>query len=234
MQITSVENKQVKALAKLNQKKYRKLTNTYLIFGENSLTEGLKMDKIKQIITTNLDYEHDLIAVMHVDDRVMEKISMTKPAPKYCAVANFSFNEEFSAKKVLVLDDLQDPGNVGTILRTARALGIKDVFLSNDTVDVFNPRVVKAMQGIEFHLNFYRGKTVTFLENLSIPIITTFLDEPNELEQKLNEFALVIGNEGNGITSEVKDLDHVNAKIEIDFESINVAVATGIILYKLS
>lgn len=234
MQITSVENKQVKALTKLNQKKYRKVTNTYLIFGENSLSEGLKMGKVKQIITTNLDYENSLVEVMYVDDRVMEKISMTKPAPKFCAVASFEFQDNFKAEKVLVLDDLQDPGNVGTILRTARALGIKDVFLSNDTVDVFNPRVVKAMQGIEFHLNFYRGKTIEFLSGLDLPIITTFLDEENELEQKLNEFALVIGNEGNGISTEVKSLEHINAKIEIDFESINVAVATGIILYKLS
>ncbi len=234
MQITSVENRQVKALAKLNQKKYRKQSNTYLIFGQNSLDEGLKVNKVSEIITTDLDYTNEQVNVMYVDDRVMEKISMTKPAPRFVGVANFEFKDKFKAKKVLVLDDLQDPGNVGTILRTARALGIKDVFLSNDTVDVFNPRVVKAMQGIEFHLNFYRGVTMDFLSQVKLPIITTFLDEENELEQKIDEFALVIGNEGNGISAEVKTLEHINAKLEIDFESINVAVATAIVLYKLS
>ncbi len=234
MQITSLDNKQVKNLAKLHQKKYRKQTNTYMIFGANSLVEGLKENKIELIITTDVDYEHDEVEVMYVDDRVMEKVTNTKPAPKLAAVAKYEYDDRFSSSKVLVLDDLQDPGNVGTILRTARALGIKDVFISNNTVDIYNPKVVKAMQGIEFHINFYQGDTVEFLSELEIPIITTFLDEENEIESSLDEYALVIGNEGNGISQEVKKLPHQNCKIEIDFESINVAVATGIILYKLN
>ncbi len=234
MQITSLDNKQVKNLTKLQQKKYRKLTNTYLIFGANSLVEGLKKNKIELIITTDIDYENNDVEVMYVDDRVMEKITDTKPAPRIAAVAKYEYDDRFSSSKVLVLDDLQDPGNVGTILRTARALGIKDVFISNNTVDIFNPKVVKAMQGIEFHINFYQGETIDFLNELEIPIITTFLDEENEIENKVPEYALVIGNEGNGINPAIKELAHQNCKIEIDFESINVAVATGIILYKLN
>lgn len=234
MEITSLDNKQVKMLTKLQQKKYRKQTGTYMIFGFNSLAEGLKHDKVELIITTDLDYVHDEIEIMYVDNRVMEKITNTKPAPKVAAVVKYEYDDRFSSSKVLVLDDLQDPGNVGTILRTARALGIKDVFISNNTVDIFNPKVVKAMQGIEFHLKFYQGNTIEFLENLEIPIITTFLDEENEIETKQSEFALVIGNEGNGINPKIKELVHKNCKIDIDFESINVAVATGIILYKLN
>ncbi len=234
MVIESLDNKQVKKIAKLQQKKYRKQEGKYLIFGENSLTEGLKTDRLELIITTDMDYHHDEIEVMYVDYRVMEKITATKPAPKIAAVAKFEYDDRFSSSKILVLDDLQDPGNVGTILRTARALGIKDVFISNNTVDVFNPKVVKAMQGIEFHLNFYQGETYDFLKDLEIPIITTFLDEENEVNSSLDSYALVIGNEGNGISQEIKDLKHQNCKIEIDFESINVAVATGIILYKLN
>lgn len=234
MQITSLDNKQVKNLAKLQQKKYRKQTNTYMIFGHNSLAEGLKQKQIELIVTMDMDYEHSEIEVMYVDERVMEKITNTKPAPKVCAVAKYEYDDRFSSSKILVLDDLQDPGNVGTILRTARALGIKDVFISNNTVDIYNPKVVKAMQGIEFHINFYQGDTVEFLKTLEIPIITTFLDEENEIESSQNHFALIIGNEGNGISKEVKTLAHQNCKIDIDFESINVAVATGIILYKLN
>ncbi len=234
MQITSVENKTVKELTKLHQKKYRKQSNTYLIFGINSLNEGLAKKMIKQIITTDLEYENNDVKVIYVNEHVMEKITKTKPAPRFCAEAIMTQNQELISEKILVLDDLQDPGNVGTILRTARALGIKQVFVSNQTVDIYNPKVVKAMQGIEFHLRFIKGETIDFLKEVDLPIITTFLDEANEITEKCEKFALVIGNEGSGINPEVKTIKHKNCKIEIDFESINVAVATGIILYKLS
>lgn len=234
MQITSVENKTVKELTKLHQKKYRKQSDTYLIFGTNSLSEGLAKKMIKQIITTDLEYENDDVKVIYVNEHVMEKITKTKPAPRFCAEAIMAQTQNLNTDRILVLDDLQDPGNVGTILRTARALGIKQVFVSNQTVDIYNPKVVKAMQGIEFHLCFIKGETIDFLKEIDLPIITTFLDEANEIGEKCEKFALVIGNEGSGINPDVKALNHKNCKIEIDFESINVAVATGIILYKLS
>ncbi len=234
MEITSLENKKIKRLAKLHQKKFRKQEGTYLIFGENSLNEGLKKELIKTIITTDNTYENEYVEVLYVPEYIMEKITKTKPAPRFCAEAKIQPSAKLTSCKVLVLDDLQDPGNVGTILRTARALGIKQIFLSNNSVDIYNPKVVKAMQGIEFHLEFIKGDTYSFLANINLPIITTFLDEPNAVSSKLNEFALVIGNEGNGINPQIKELDHQNCKIDIDFESINVAVATGIILYTIN
>ncbi len=234
MEITSLENKKIKRLAKLHQKKFRKEEGTYLIFGENSLNEGLKKERIKTIITTDDTYENYQIEVLYVPEYIMEKVAKTKPAPRFCAEAKIQAPVSLTSSKVLVLDDLQDPGNVGTILRTARALGVKQVFVSNNTVDIYNPKVVKAMQGIEFHLEFIKGDTYSFLANVNLPIITTFLDEPNTLNNKLSEFALVIGNEGNGINPKIKELEHQNCKIEIDFESINVAVATGIILYTIN
>ncbi len=234
MQITSLDNKVIKNLTKLHQKKFRKQKNSYLIFGENSLIEGLKKNRIKRILTIDETYENTQVEVLYVTEQIMEKVTKTKPAPKICAEAKFEVETEIGFDKILVLDELQDPGNVGTILRTARALGIKQVFLSENTVDIYNPKVVKAMQGIEFHLKFIKGNTYDFLSKIDLPIITTFLDEENQIDHKLDKYALVIGNEGNGINPEIKNLEHQNFKIEIDFESINVAVATGIMLYKLN
>jgi TrmH family RNA methyltransferase len=128
--------------------------------------------------------------------------------------------------------DIQDPGNMGTILRNAKAFGYNDVVISHDCVDIYNEKVLKSSMGVIFYLNIYSCNVYQYLLDDKRSIITTFLDEPNNAPVVLKH-NLVLGNEGHGIDLEIKDLKHSNYVIDIEFESLNVAVASGIIMNEL-
>lgn len=232
MQIQSLQNKRIIELSKLNKKKYRDLSGTYLVFNDNIIKEAIAKDMLLTIITTDIDYD-SIHEVLYVTHEIMDKLCDVKPSPKTIAHVKMGNNQAFSDERVLVIDELQDPGNLGTILRTACALGINNIFLGDGCVDVYNPKVVRSMQGVEFHLNFKYGDVYEYLSTSKLPIITTFLDEDNQVEGKLKSFNLVIGNEGRGINPKIKELSHLNKKIKIEFESLNVAIATAIILNEI-
>jgi len=228
MIINSLGNKRVIEYSKLNQKKYREKKQQYIIVGSNAIKEA---KNIIIEITTNPEYKSDN-EIMYVNDEVMEKITNQKPAAKNAAVVKIEENK-FSNGSVIVIDKIQDPGNLGTIIRTAYAFGINNIFIGEGTVDLYNPKVVSAMQGVQFQVNFRFGEILDYLLNSELQIITTFLDE--ETEEKFDaKFNLVLGNEGNGIQKKVKELKHKNIKIDIKFESLNVAVASGIIIKDLT
>jgi TrmH family RNA methyltransferase len=232
MLIQSLQNKKIIELSKLHKKKYRDQSLSYLVFNDNIINEAIAKGMLHTIVTTDLNYksEHE---VLYVTEEIMNKLCDVKPVPKTIAQVKINKESEFDSERVLVIDELQDPGNLGTILRTACALGINNIFFGNGSVDVYNPKVVRSMQGVEFHLNFKYGDVYEYLSTSTIPIVTTFLDENNEVNGTLKSFNLVIGNEGRGINPEIKKLKHLNKKIEIEFESLNVAIATAIILNEI-
>jgi TrmH family RNA methyltransferase len=232
MLIQSLQNKRIIELSKLSKKKYRDQSKSYLVFNDNIIKEAIVKDMLLTIITTDNNYESDY-EVLYVTDEIMNKLCDVKPNPKTIAQVKMDDSNKFNSKRVLVIDELQDPGNLGTILRTACALGINNIFIGDGSVDVYNPKVVRSMQGVEFHLNFKYGDVYEYLLSSSIPIVTTFLDEENQVNGKLKEFNLVIGNEGRGINPKIKELNHLNKKIDIEFESLNVAIATAIILNEI-
>ena len=160
MIINSLGNKKVIEFSKLSKKKYREQNSEYLIIGMNAIGEA---KNIKCEITTNSDYKSKN-EIMLVNEEVMEKITGQKPAPTNAAIVRIN-TSEFSKGSVIVLDEIQDPGNLGTIIRTAFAFGIDNIFVGNGTVDVYNPKVVSAMQGVQFHVNFKFGDVISYLEN---------------------------------------------------------------------
>ena len=152
MYISSVNNEFIKETAKLNNKKYRDLTNTFLIEGEHLVKEAKKNNLIKTIIVLeDFQYETDLNKVI-VTKEVMKKLSDNPSIPKIMAIV---YKKECTriGNKVLILDRLQDPGNLGTIIRSAVAFGFNTLILSDDTVDLYNPKVIRSTQGMLFNIN---------------------------------------------------------------------------------
>ena len=151
-------------------------------------------------------------------------------------------NDDVIGERILVLDNVQDPGNLGTIIRSALAFNVSTIILSENTVDLYNPKVLRATQGMLFHMNIISRDVVNWLSTiapLGIPIYGTKVDggfDPRKLSKtEKKKFVLIVGNEGNGVSSRVLDLCSKNLCIptNIRVESLNVAVATSILLYEL-
>lgn len=142
---------------------------------------------------------------------------------------------------VLILDGLQDPGNLGTIIRSAVAFNVDTIILSKDTVDLYNPKVVRSTQGMNFHINIIRRDLeheINALKEKGYTVYSTdVINGKNIKNVKVNgKYAIIMGNEGNGVRENIKNLsdEKLYIKMNNDCESLNVGVATSIILYEFS
>lgn len=240
--IRSKSNNTVKQIKKLQQKKYR--TSSYLIEGWHLLEEAVK---------AGASIEHVLVLEEYVD-RVsqLEKVTVVSPeiiqdltdskSPQgvvaQLALPSQKLSDQL-AGKYLVLEDVQDPGNVGTIIRTADAAGFDGVFLTDKSADIYNMKVLRSMQGSHFHLPIYRlpiEDILSTLKNNQVEILATTLSSQSvDYRQVLPKasFALVMGNEGQGISDfvseEADQLVHITMPGQA--ESLNVAIAAGILVF---
>ena len=240
MQITSVDNSKIKELVKLKQKKYRDSTNLFIIETEKLIYEAYKKNIIKEIYKlTEYDLNLD-IDTYNVTDNVMNKISDLSSS-KVLAVCHKQDNNNLEGTKYLILDDIQDPGNLGTILRSALAFNIDTVILSSYTCDLYNSKALLAAKGATFNLNIIRCDLIEIIKKLkekNITVLGTNVENGitlNNINIKDN-YALVIGNEGNGVSKEILNLCDKTIYIDTnnDSESLNVAMASSIILYELN
>lgn len=241
MVITSLDNDNVKKWKKLCKKKYRDEFGIYLVEGEHLVEEAYKsgvLDKV--IVLDGEDYSYDNI--VYVSYEVMKAISSLDTPNKIMGVCKKKENIEIVGKKFLLLDGIQDPGNLGTIVRSAVAFNIDTIILSDDTVDLYNPKVLRSTQGMIFHTNIFSYDIVAFINILKSMGITVYgTDVNNGIDARelsdldKTSFALVMGNEGNGVRKEVKELCDKNLYINMNenVESLNVGVATSILLYEL-
>jgi RNA methyltransferase, TrmH family len=247
--IESTQNSLVKHWKKLvNTRKERDKTGEFLVEGEHLAEEALKEGAVLALIfregITLPDYwETDEVQLIEITSQVEREITDTEhPQGIYaqCRIPEVSTDEQESWKTLLLVDAVQDPGNVGTMIRTADAAGIDAVILGKGSADPFAPKTVRSAQGSHFHLPVIRGdlrETVLGLKSRGIPVYGTALegavayDEPG----KSGTFALIVGNEGSGVDPEL--LAETDKKLMIPLrgpaESLNVAVATGVLLYAL-
>lgn len=232
MKITSIHNKKIKEIAKLQQKKYRQKYQLALIYNDKVINEAIINDCLVCLIT-NDEQKIQKDQVLVVTDQVLEKLHPHHHCHEL-AIVKLNFVNEIKAQKVLVLDHVQDPGNLGSIIRSACCFGIKDIVISPASCDLLSDKVIINSAGAIFNCNIYVSNIYKYLQDSPLPIITSFLDEPSDQINHLNGFNLVIGNEQLGIDKKIKELDHLNFLIPIDFESLNVSVATGIMLYELN
>lgn len=239
MHITSINNEYIKEISKLNEKKYRDKSNKYLIEGLHLVTEALKYDIIDTIIIReDFSYETNIKHII-VSNEVMKKLSDNPSIPKIMAVVNIK-ESTIKGNKILLLDRLQDPGNLGTIIRSAVAFNFDTIILSNDTVDLYNSKVLRSTQGMLFNINILRQdltSVINELKNNNYTIYGTKVDNGNDVKEinKINKFALIIGNEGTGISDNIlKQCDkYLYIKMNTNCESLNAGVAASILMYEM-
>lgn len=239
MIITSLTNNKIKELCKLKEKKYRNNTNTFLIEGRNIINEAHKAKLLKEIYLLegkNIDID---VPITYVTKEVMKKISSTDSIPD---VVGVSLKKEPSplGERLLLLDNIQDPGNLGTIIRSSKAFNIDTIIISPNTVDMYNPKVLRATEGMIFHINIIVRELPTFIQEIkkaNYKVYGTKVDGGINVKDTTitKKYALVIGNEGNGMTEIVGNLcdEYLYIKMNKEVESLNAGVATSILLYEM-
>lgn len=229
--ITSVENSKVKSLAKLNQTKYRKANELFLVEGAHLVNEARKANVLVEAFSIE-----EKEGYTQLSEPVMKKLCNTDTVVKEIGVCKFLKLNKIG-NRVLVLDGIQDPGNMGALMRSAVAFGFDTILVGNGSVDIYNDKVIRASQGAIFKLNFFFNETVELLKLIpEHKIYGTNVVRGNPLEKikKESKMAIILGNEGNGISKAVDSLEYPNIYIPMsNTESLNVVVAGSIIMYEL-
>lgn len=254
MVITSKDNEIVKHIRKLSDKKYREENNEFIIEGIKLLEEAIKENaniskviicddcNLEGSIYNDLKYEIAKLDCIYVNEKIFKLISDVKTPQGIMAVIKkenknqeIKYNEEIT----LVLDNIQDPGNMGTILRTADSLNLKQVIISKGSSDVYSPKVVRSTMGAIFRINIIESddlvKTIKELKKHKINIVVTSLDTNDSIyDVNYSKSAIVIGNEANGVSKEIQEIADKKVKIPMlgKTESLNASVATAVILYE--
>lgn len=240
MIITSINNNQIKDLAKLKQKKYRDLSRKFIVEGYHLVEEAYQANLLDTVLATKeSDFKAGVNNIL-VSEDVILKLSSTVTPQLIIGIANYCDFVEEDASKILILDNIQDPGNMGTLIRTALAFNINKIITSLDTIDIYNDKVVRASQGSIFKIPVFKKdliEEIKFLKTKGIVIIASTLNN-NSLDIKdykvKDKYALILGNEGVGIKNEILSIADISVKIPIEkIDSLNVAVAGSILLYVL-
>lgn len=239
MVYSSTTNDKIKNIKKLNEKKYRDITDLFLIEGEHLVTEAYKNNNLKTLIVEE-NYNFQLATETIIATKsVLKYISKLDHPPKVMGIC-YKRKKGRIGNKVLILDNVQDPGNLGTIIRSALAFNIDTIILGEDCVDLYNPKVLRSTQGMIFAIdiiieNLY--DIIPYLKQQGHKILVTNLNGGNDVKtiEKNNKFAIIVGNEGQGVKKDIINLsdESIFIKMNSKCESLNVGVATGIILYEL-
>lgn len=249
-EIQSSKNTLIKETKKLQQKKYRQQTRTYLLEGFHLIQEAQAASVVlKEVFISQRGLnewsewiEENLTDYYLVSDEVLKTLA-SQPTPQgMIAVAEMPVEEsdDFSGAWLL-LDKVQDPGNVGTMIRTADAAGFSGVILGSGSADLYNPKTLRSTQGSLYHLSVRNGalpEIIPQFQQADHPVLGTALDKDAKdylAVDKMTDFALVMGNEGQGMSPELLAMTDQNLYITIkgQAESLNVAIAAGVLMFHL-
>ena len=252
--ITSKDNDIVKKIRKLKDKKYRDELVVYVIEGikviEEAINENLEIEKIvicedcteASIIPQKLMYAIAKYNCIYVSKKVFEVLTdVVAPQGILAIVRRPEKNEkiDYNAELILALDGIQDPGNLGTILRTADSVNLNQIIVTKNTADCYNPKVVRSTMGAILRIKIIETEslvnTLKEAKKNKFKIVATSLDTQNNIyDIDYNKKVIVIGNEANGVTKEVQSMADNKVKIPMlgKTESLNASVATGIMLYE--
>ena len=239
MVISSVDNDKVKKYSKLSKKKYRDEYNLFLVEGEHLVEEAEKRGIVKDLFLVEDEFV-DRDDTYFVTKEVMKKMSTLESPSNVLAVCEKNNSTEIIGNKILLLDEVQDPGNLGTIIRSSVAFGVSTIILSPDTVDLYNPKVIRASEGMFCHINIITmdlEEAIRIIKDRNITIYGTNVVNGEDVKNINNKdsYALVMGNEGNGVKKHIQEMCDKNLYIPMneDCESLNVGVACSILLYEM-
>lgn len=254
MVITSKDNETIKKIKKLKEKKYRDQENCYIIEGIKLIREAIQekaniklivvCDDCKQEadIESDIKYEIAKYECIYVSEKIFLSLTNVVNPQGILAIVEKGKDAndiDYNENLFLVLDDIQDPGNMGTILRTADSLNFKQIIVSKDCADIYNPKVVRSTMGAIFRINIIESddlvKTIKEMKKHKIKILSTSLQTDKTMYNvSYDKTAIVIGNEANGVEKEIIDLTDEKIKIPMPgkTESLNASVATAVILYE--
>lgn len=252
--ITSKDNEIIKNIRKLKEKKYRDLNNEYIVEGIKMIREAINEKAIIKLIVVceenanngaidkKLLYEIAKYECIYVNKKIFSLISDVQNPQGILAVIEKNNSEEnidYKQDVIVVLDGIQDPGNLGTILRTIDSVGLDQVIVSKETADSYNPKVVRSTMGAIFRVNVIESDnlldTLKNMKKHKYKIMATSLETENSIyDVDYNKKVIVIGNEANGVSQDI--LEYADEKIKIPMlgktESLNASVATAVILYE--
>jgi len=234
-----VSKNQIKLISGLHQKKQRSTNQLFFAEGVKVIQELLQSNfELEHLYTTQNDFETvESSKRTLINEQELKKISALTTPNSCLAVFKIPVeNKIIETGLILALDDIRDPGNLGTILRLCDWFGIKQIICSKETVDIYNPKVVQATMGSIARVNVNYVDLETFLSQTELPVFGTFMNGDNIYQSALPQNGIIImGNEANGISTEIEKMVKIRLTIprfgELQkTESLNVATATGIIL----
>lgn len=233
----ALSQSKIKQIRSLHQKKCRDEQNIFVVEGEKMVLETLASipDQIEYCVSTT-DFNPDNkgnITWYHCDEETLKRCSSLKTPNKVIAVVKKMQLPEKKDTFIIALDSVQDPGNMGTIMRLADWFGVEKIVCSQTTVDYYNPKVIQASMGSFLRIRVEYTDLKQYLKDTSLPVFGALLEGENVYKQQLRpEGILVMGNEGNGISDEIRSF--INHPVSIpgrgQAESLNVSIATGILL----
>lgn len=252
--ITSKDNELIKHIKKLKDKKYRDMSNEYVIEGIKLVAEAIQEKvAIKQIILCDdceknaaipkdLMYEIAKYECIYVTEKIFNYLSEVQTPQGILAVIEKTGQAteiDYTQDIIVALDDVQDPGNLGTILRTVDSVGLTQILVSKDTADSYNPKVVRSTMGAIFRVKIIEcedlKQTLKEIKRHKFKIVVSSLQTENTIYGiAYQKKVILIGNEANGVKKEIQELADEKIKIPMlgKTESLNASVATGIILYE--
>ena len=252
--ITSKDNELIKHIRKLKDKKYRDESNEYVVEGIKLVEEAVKENaKIKQIIVcedTTRTYEiptHIMLEIakyecISVSDKIFNIITQVTNPQGIMAIIEKNAQDaqiDYSQDIIVVLDDVQDPGNLGTILRTVDSIGLNQIIVSKGTADAFNSKVVRSTMGAIFRIKIIEvenlAQAIKEMRKHHFKLMVTSLQTKNSIyDIDFYKKIIVIGNEANGVSKEIQDMADEKAKIPMlgRTESLNASVAAGVVMYE--
>lgn len=249
--IESLQNKQVKEWKKLLTRKGRKKQNKYIIEGLHLVEEALKADAAIEVLIIREDkvaeyaylYEESETDSVEVTEDISSILSdAVTEQGIFAVIKSVESGDSITGEKpVLMLDEVQDPGNLGTLIRTADAAGFGGVVIGKGSVDLYNPKALRSAQGSHFHISIVHDdieKWIGLFNDKHIPVYGTALDEravSYRSIESMEQFGLIVGNEGNGVNPLYLKQTTKNLYIPIkgEAESLNVAIAASILMFSL-